>query len=287
VIGPTGAAPVSDRNALAPAVAPRPSGPTRRDPLLVTVALVALGFLALPVIALLARAASIPDLREAITSPGVIDALTLSLSTTFVSLGVVLFLGVPLAWLLARSSFRGRSLAEAIVDLPIVLPPSVAGLALLLAFGRRGLVGDGLATVGVGVPFTTLAVIVAQVFVSTPFFVRATRAGLRSVSSEIEEQARVDGASERAILWRVTLPLSASAVGAGMVLAWARAMGEFGATIMFAGSLQRRTQTLPLFVYGEFQSSLEAAVAAAAILVLAALAVLVAVRLLRWPTGLG
>ena len=247
----------------------------------------ALLFLGLPVLALLLRAISSGALGSALSGGAVLDALLLSLSSTFVSLAVVVVLGTPLAFVLARVRFRGSALAEALVDLPIVLPPSVAGLALLFAFGRNGLAGSTLELVGLSLPFTTLAVIVAQVFVAMPFFVRAARAGFRSVEPEVEEAARVDGASENAVLGRITLPLSAPALGAGLVLAWARALGEFGATILFAGNIEGRTQTLPLLVYSEFQDSLDAATTAATILVLAALGVLLAVRVLRWPSGLG
>jgi molybdate transport system permease protein len=170
---------------------------------------------------------------------------------------------------------------ETLVDLPIILPPSVAGLALLLVFGRRGLLGDGLAVLGVSIPFTTLAVILAQAFVAAPFFVRAARAGIRAVDRDLEDAARVDGATELGVARHVTLPLAASAISAGLVMAWARALGEFGATIMFAGNIAGRTQTLPLLVYSEFQGSLDAALVAAAILVVAAFGVLVAVRLRR------
>jgi molybdate transport system permease protein len=254
----------------------------------VAVALAALGlaFLALPVLALLLRALESGALVSALAGRAVFDALLLSLSSTAVSLLIVVVLGTPLAFVLARTVFRGKALAEALVDLPIVLPPSVAGLALLFAYGRNGIAGGSLELLGISLPFTTLAVIVAQVFVSMPFFIRAARAGFRAVGPDVEEAARVDGASESAVLGRVTLPLAAPALGAGLVLAWARALGEFGATILFAGNIGGRTQTLPLLVYSEFQDSLDAAMAAATILVLAALGVLVAVRLLRWPSGL-
>lgn len=250
-------------------------------------AAVGLAFLALPVAALLLRALGAGVLGDALASGAVLQALTLSLASTAVSLTLVIVVGTPLAFVLARSSFRGQALAEALVDLPIVLPPSVAGLALLFAFGRNGLAGGALELLGISLPFTTLAVIVAQVFVASPFYVRAARSGFRAVEPDVEEAARVDGASENAVLRRITLPLAAPALGAGLVLAWARALGEFGATILFAGNIEGRTQTLPLLVYSEFQDSLEAAMAAATILVLAALGVLVAVRLLRWPAGTG
>jgi len=251
----------------------------------VGLAAVGLAFLALPVAALLLRTIESGALTSAFAGRAVLDALVLSLSSTAVSLAIVIVVGTPLAFVLARTSFRGKALAEALVDLPIVLPPSVAGLALLFAYGRNGIAGEGLELLGITLPFTTLAVIVAQVFVASPFYIRAARSGFRSVAPEVEEAARVDGASENAVLRRITLPLTAPAIGAGLVLAWARALGEFGATILFAGNIEGRTQTLPLLVYSEFQDSLDAAMAAATILVLAALGVLVAVRVMRWPSG--
>lgn len=241
----------------------------------------ALLFLALPVAALLWRGLAGGALGSA-PADAILVALGLSLGTTAVALPIVVLLGLPLAWLLARTSFRGKALAETLVDLPIVLPPSVAGLALLLAYGRRGAAGPVLEVAGIGLPFTTLAVIVAQVFVALPFFVRATRAGLAGVEAELEEAAAIDGAGPLGIVRHISLPVAAPAVAAGILLAWARALGEFGATIMFAGSLPGRTQTLPLLVYAELAGSTDAAIAAACVLVLAALVVLVAVRRTAW-----
>lgn len=274
-----------------PGVSPAGTGP--RAPSLrpswwvVLLSVLALAFLALPVVALLLRAFGSDAVMDALAGRAVLDALLLSFSSTIVSLALVVTLGTPLAFLLARTSFPGKALAEALVDLPIVLPPSVAGLALLFAFGRNGIAGAALEVAGLTVPFTTLAVIVAQVFVASPFYIRAARAGFLSVAPEVEEAARVDGASENAVLGRITLPLASPAIAAGLVLAWARALGEFGATILFAGNIEGRTQTLPLLVYSEFQEGVEAAIAAATILVLAALGVLIAVRVMRWPAGAG
>jgi molybdate transport system permease protein len=191
--------------------------------------------------------------------------------------------GTPLALVLARRRFRGQALLETVIDLPIVLPPSVAGLALLLVFGRRGLLGPSLDLVGVTLPFTTVAVVIAQTFVAAPFYIRSARTGFASVDPDLEDAARVDGASERQLFTSVTVPLAGSALAAGLVMSWARALGEFGATIMFAGNVERHTQTLPLAVYGEFQAgNLDTSIAAAAVLVLAAFGVLVAVRILHW-----
>ncbi|HET7678078.1 MAG TPA: ABC transporter permease [Candidatus Limnocylindrales bacterium] len=239
-------------------------------------------FLGLPVAVLLWRAASGGALVAALTSGAVGAALGLSLATTSVSLVIGAALGLPLARLLARSRSRRAALVEAVVDLPVVLPPSVAGLALLLLFGRQGPFGGPLAALGLGLPFSTAAVVLAQVLVAAPLLVRTARTGFAAVDPELEDAARVDGASERAVLRHVTLPTAAPAIAAGLVLAWARALGEFGATILFAGNVAGRTQTLPLLVYEAFQSDLEVAVAASAVLVLAALGVLLAVRLRHW-----
>ena len=244
-------------------------------------------FLALPVVALVARSVVDGSLAQAAGSSVVLTALWLSLATTAVTLVLTVAFGGPLAFVLARRRFAGKWLVEALVDLPIVLPPSVAGLALLIAFGRRGILGGILGGVldvaGLQIPFTALAVVLAQTFVSAPFFVRSARAGLAGVDREVEDAARVDGASEPQVVRRITVPLASAALAAGLVMSWARALGEFGATIMFAGNVAGRTQTLPLLVYGEFQGGdLDASLAAAAILVLAAVGVLVAVRLRHW-----
>ena len=277
-------------------VAPGQSRPAAYAPLVgsgwgartiyVPAALLAL-FLGLPVVVLVARSVIDGSLVRALTAQVVLSALALSLTTTAVSLVLTVAFGLPLAYLLARRRFRGSWLVEAIVDLPLVLPPSVAGLALLLVLGRRGLLGGTLDAVGMEIPFTTLAVILAQTFVSAPFFVRSARAGIASVERDFEDAARIDGASEIDVFRHITVPLAAGALAAGIVMSWARALGEFGATIMFAGNIEGRTQTLPLVVYGEFQGGdLDASIAAAAILVLAAFGVLVAVRLFHWGRAL-
>jgi molybdate transport system permease protein len=252
----------------------------------IVLSVIGLLFLGLPVVALLARAILGEQLLATASDKAVLDALVLSLVTTLASLVLAVIFGTPLALLLARRDFRGKWLADVLVDLPIILPPTVAGLALLLAFGRRGILGTPLEAVGITIPFTTFAVVLAQTFVAAPLYIRSLRAGFASIDRTVEEAAQVDGASRFRLLTGVTMPLAAPAVGAGLALAWARALGEFGATIMFAGNIGNRTQTLPLVVYSEFQSSLDASVAAAAVLVTAAFGVLVAVRLTRWRTGL-
>ena len=243
------------------------------------VAVVALLFLGLPVLALIVRALASGFIRQTLGSTAVLDALVLSLTTTAATLVLAVVFGTPLAYLLARRQGRGWRFAEVLVDLPIVLPPSVAGLGLLLLFGRRSLIGGGLDDAGFGLAFTTAAVVLAQTFVAAPLFIRSARTGFVSVDADLEDAARVDGGSEWQVKRLITLPLASVAIRAGLVLCWARALGEFGATIMFAGNVEGVTQTLPLVVYAEFQNSLDASIAAAAVLVLAAIGVLVAIHL--------
>ena len=247
-----------------------------------TLAAITLLFLGLPVATLVVRAITGGAIGRTQVGP-LLDALVLSLCTSLIAVTLVVMFGSALAWILARRAFRGKALAETLVDLPIVLPPSVAGLALLLLLGRNGVLGAPLHALGIELPFTTAAVVVAQSFVAAPFFIRSARTGFAGVDHDLEDAARVDGASELALFRRITVPLASSALAAGLVMAWARALGEFGATIMFAGNVEGHTQTLPLVVYSEFQAgNLDTSVAAAAILVLAAFGVLVAVRLLHW-----
>jgi molybdate transport system permease protein len=240
-------------------------------------------FLGLPVLVLVVRAVVDGSLARALDQPAVLDAIRLSLVTTTASLVITVAFGLPLAFVLARRTFPGKRLVEIVIDLPIVLPPSVAGLALLLVFGRRGLLATPLEVLGLTIPFTTIAVILAQTFVSAPFFVRSARAGISGVDRDLEDAGRVDGASESQVFRTITVPLASSALAAGLVMSWARALGEFGATIMFAGNVEGRTQTLPLVVYAEFGAGdLDASIAAAAVLVLAAFGVLAAVRVFHW-----
>jgi molybdate transport system permease protein len=244
--------------------------------------------LGLPVAVLVGRAAIGAVVPSGAGLGTVATALGLSFATTAVSLLVTALVGLPLAIVLAgRARGRGSVVLETLVDLPIVLPPSVAGLALLLVLGRSGLLGPALGAFGVEIPFTTAAVVLAQVFVSAPFFIRSARVGIAAVPADLQDAARADGASEAGVLRSITLPLAAPALAAGLVMSWARALGEFGATIMFAGNVAGRTQPLPLGVYGVFQAgALDAAVAAAAVLVVAAFGVLVAVRALHWQRAL-
>lgn len=238
-------------------------------------------FIALPLAELFAHLTP-ARFAAAIASPAALAALRLSLLTTLVSLALTLALGTPLAYALARGSFAGRGVVDALVDLPIVVPPAVAGLALLFAFGKYGPAAPVLDALHVRLAFTTAAVVLAQVFVGAPFYVRAARAGFATVERVYEEASATLGMGPLRTFARVTVPLALPALAGGAVLAWARALGEFGATIMFAGNLPGVTQTLPLAVYLGLESGdLDLAAALAVVLVTIALAVVVAARALE------
>ncbi len=246
-------------------------------------ALVLVLFLVLPLVAIFLRALSADP--KAWFDPATLDALALSLWTASLSAILAIAVGTPVAYLLAREQFWGKTIVDTIVDLPMVLPPAVAGIALLMAFGRSGLVGPVLAAVGIQLPFTTAAVIMAETFVAAPFYVRAAKAGFASVDRGLEQMSAVLGESPLRTFFRVTLPLSWPALFGGVLMTWARALGEFGATIMFAGNFQGRTQTMPLAIYIGLESNLDSAVALAVILIIVSFAILVAVRAVS-PKGL-
>ena len=251
----------------------------RRLPLpILLAALIGGAFVVLPVAVLVARA---PWGRfgDVLAGEGAQMALRLSLEVSLAATALSVLFGVPLAWVLARREFRGRSVLRAMVVLPIVLPPVVAGVGLLEALGRRGMVGGWLdRTFGIQVTFTTTGAIVAATFVSMPLVVLAAEAGFRGLDRRFEQAAGVLGASPGYTLRRVVLPMTAPQLAAGAVLAWARALGEFGATITFAGNLQGRTQTVPLAVYQQLQTDRDGAVALSLVLVVVSIAVLVALR---------
>lgn len=251
--------------------------------LLVGTGLVLILLLVMPTLALLVRSAR-PSFLVALQGPTVTAALRLSLSTTAVSLLATIVLGTPVAYLLARFAFRGKVLLEALLDLPLVLPPVVAGLALLLLVGRRGLLGAPLAAAGVHVAFTSTAVVLAQLFVASPLYIRAMKAAFRATPPSLEAAAVTLHASRLRAFRRVTLPLTLPAFIEGCVLAWTRALGEFGATIVVAGSLAGRTQTMPLAIYAELERNLDTALAMGAVLTLVAFALLLAFRRLTRAT---
>ena len=253
---------------------------------LVVLGVIAAAFVALPIAGIISRGAW-GRAPSVLASSGTLTALRLSIVVATAAALFDLALGVPLALVLARTSFRGKALLRAVVLLPLVLPPVVAGVGLLAALGRRGLLGGILDSVGVQLPFTTPAPVIATAFVSFPLVVLATEAGLRSLDPRLEDAARTMGGSTWYVLRRVTLPLVRVQIGAGLVLAWARALGEFGATLMFAGNLAGRTQTLPLAVFEVSQTDPEGALVVALLLVAISLAVIVALRgrLLEGPAG--
>jgi molybdate transport system permease protein len=214
-------------------------------------------------------------------SPVAREALLLSMKTTGATLGILVLIGTPAAYLLARAKFRGRRALNTLVELPIVLPPSAAGIALLLAFGRFGLLGESLGAFGITLSFTTVAVVMAELFVAAPFYVRQAATGFASVDRNVEEAALVDGADRPAAFFNITVPLAFPALVAGAVTAWARALGEFGATIIFAGNFQGVTQTIPLAIYSTFQrGDLDAAVALSVLVLGFAFVVILTVRYL-------
>lgn len=236
-----------------------------------------LTFLLAPLMALLIRALP-SQLVSNLGQPAVMQAILLSLMTTFVTVAVTLLLGTPLAYLLARRRFRGRTMLDTLVDLPMILPPSVAGIALLVAFGRRGLLGQYLSDAGIELAFTSAAVVLAQTFVAAPFYIKAAAAGLSQVDPELEQAAALDGASTWQIFWHVTAPLAWVSLFFGAVMTWARALGEFGATIVFAGNFIGRTQTMPLAIYQGFELDLSVALTLSVILLGVSAAVLFVVK---------
>ncbi|MFE4670352.1 molybdate ABC transporter permease subunit [Streptomyces sp. NPDC056716] len=256
-----------------------PLRPGRGAPLpLLLPALVALVFLVLPLLALLIRAPW-RDMPELLSSTEVWQALQLSLICATLATLVCLVFGVPLAWLLARVEFPGRGLVRALVTLPLVLPPVVGGVALLMALGRNGVVGRSLDEwFGLTLPFTTTGVVIAEAFVAMPFLVISVEGTLRAADQRYEEAATTLGASRFTAFRRVTLPLIAPGIAAGAVLAWARALGEFGATITFAGNFPGRTQTMPLAVYLALQNDPQAAIALSLVLLAVSIAVLAGLR---------
>jgi molybdate transport system permease protein len=246
--------------------------------LLVIPAVLGLGFLVLPLAGLVLEAPW-GTLLSRLADPSVLAALRLSLIAATSATGICLMLGIPLAWLLARSEFPGRRFLRALVTVPLVLPPVVGGVALLLVLGRNGLVGQYLQLwFGFSLPFTTAGVIVAEAFVAMPFLVIAVDGALRGADRRFEEAAATLGASRWRIFRKVTLPMAAPGIAAGAVLCWARALGEFGATITFAGNFPGETQTMPLAVYLALESDPEAAIVLSLVLLAVSVAVLVILR---------
>jgi molybdate transport system permease protein len=253
---------------------------SRLFPLALAAALaIAVVFLVLPLLALFLR---VPpgDLLGQLTDERALDALEVSLRTSLIAHILILLVGTPAAYLLATRSFRGRSLVVSLLELPLVLPPAVAGLGLFAAFGRSGLLGDELGALGLEIPFTQLAVVLAICFVASPFYVRGAIAAFEAVDPALLGAARTLGARPSRVFARIALPLALPGLGAGSTLAFARGLGEFGATIMFAGNLPGLTQTAPLAIYDAFDEDFEVALALGALLVAVSIGILVAAKLL-------
>jgi molybdate transport system permease protein len=243
---------------------------------------VSLGFLLLPIVAIFAEL-SPRELLDGLTSDVTVDALRVTAETNLLAMALIVLLGTPTAYLLATRRFRGRALLVTVVELPLVLPPAVAGIGLLAAFGRLGLLGGTLDALGLEIAFTKIAVILAVTFVASPFYVRTAIAAFEAVDPDLVGASRTLGAGPARTFARVALPLASGGLGAGAALAFARGLGEFGATIMFAGSLQGVTQTLSLAVYQEFDVDFDRALAIGALLVVGSALVLLAAKLvLAW-----
>jgi molybdate transport system permease protein len=237
------------------------------------------GFISLPMLALILWTVN-ESAWHAMATQAAREALLLSIRTTSISLVIIILVGTPAAYVLARAEFPGRRVVDTLIDVPAVLPPSAAGIALLLAFGRLGLVGEYLHAFGITVSFTTAAVVMAEVFVAAHFFVRQAVVGFAQVRRDVEEAAMVDGASRFSVFIRVTVPLAFPALVAGAVMAWARALGEFGGTIIFAGSFPGVTQTIPLAIFAARESNFDAAVALSVMVLVFAFAVILVARFL-------
>ena len=237
-------------------------------------------FILFPLVALFARSVGGERFLSSLMTETAITALRLSLYTSVISMVAVVLVGTPFAYFLARSRLPGLRLLGSLLELPLVLPPVVAGLAMLMAFGRRGIIGRWLEAVGIVIPFTFVAVVFAQVFVAAPFYIRSARLGFEAVARDYEEISQTLGISPWRTFWRITLPLAWPSLLGGLALAWARAISEFGATIVFAGNFPGRTQTMPLAILSALESDLSAALAMSVLLVIVSVAVLVALGFL-------
>lgn len=244
---------------------------------LVLLMLLTMGFIALPVASLFLKS-PLDIVLQSLDDAMVVDALKLSLFTSTITTITVVLLGTPLAYVNARFRYPGKELADSLIDLPVIMPPAVAGIALLMAFGRMGIAGHYLNGLGISIAFTTLAVIFAQIFVSSPFYIRQARTSFEDVDLSLENAARTLGASRVYTFYHVILPIAFNGLVSGAIMAFARSLGEFGATIMFAGNFQGRTQTMPLAIYTAMQGNLDVALCLSLILVVISFLVIVLVK---------
>ena len=241
----------------------------------ITVTLLYVLFIGLPVVAILVKAAQQKGLMASLLSDTTIQALQLSIVTSIISIIIVVIIGTPFALLLARKDNLLLKFIDSLVELPIILPPIVAGVAMLMAGGRQGIMGPALSSVGIALPFTTGAVICAQIFVAAPFYIRAAKLGFQSVSTDYEDVSQTLGVSPWQTFWKLTIPLASPSILSGLALAWARAISEFGATIMFAGNLTGKTQTMPLAILTAMESDIGASLGLSVILLFASIIVLI------------
>ena len=241
-----------------------------------------LAFFALPLMAIILRSINL-DFFDNAFSQQAFKALRLSLLTSSITTLIAAVFGTPLAYMLARWKLNHKTWLELILDLPIVLPPSVAGVALLITFGRNGLLGSALNVLGISLPFTTAAVVLAQLFVAAPLFIRSARIGFAHIDQQLEESARVEGANQWQLFSEIMLPLSARALASGAILTWTRALGEFGATILFAGNLEGMTQTMPMAIYLGFERNIGVALALSVVLIFVSVILLMLTKKLEKP----
>jgi len=241
--------------------------------------ILAMAFIALPVASLFLKS-PLDDVIRSLHDPMVTDALRLSLITSALTTAIVVVMGTPIAYVHARFHYPGKELADSLIDLPVIMPPAVAGIALLMAFGRMGILGHYLNSLGFSIAFTTLAVIFAQVFVSSPFYIRQARTSFEDVDLSLENAARTLGASRAYAFFHVIIPIALNGLISGAIMAFARSLGEFGATIMFAGNLQGKTQTMPLAIYTAMQADLDVSLCLALILVVISFLIIAMVRIL-------
>ena len=247
---------------------------------------VALVFLTLPIVAIFVDS-SPAELIDSLGEPDALDALWLSLKTTAISIAIILTVGTPAAYLLATRSFRGKALVVTLIELPLVLPPAVAGIALLAAVGPAGILGGAVEAAGIELSLATAGVVVALTFVASPFYLRQAMAAFAAVDRTLLDASRTLGASEARGFLRVMIPVAVPGLAAGTALALGRALGEFGATLMFAGSFQGITQTVPLAIYDRFATNFDSALALSAVLVAVSAAILLSVKLVQGGAALG
>jgi molybdate transport system permease protein len=268
---------VADLTLVRPSREPAPAQARKTSDLWAWLSLPLLAFLAVPLVALFLRS-SPAQVWANLGDPVVTQAITLSLTTTALATAVSVVFGTPVAYLMARRRFRFKRAVDTLIELPTVLPPAVAGVALLVAFGRRGVVGGLLEEWGIHIAFTQAAVIMAQTFIAAPLYIKSAQIGFSHVAPELEQAAGLDGAGRWGVFRHVTVPLSWTALLTGAVLTWARALGEFGATIIFAGNFPGRTQTMPLAIYIGFQLNLNMALTLSVILIAISFVTLIAVK---------